>query len=207
MNTTAPVARPRGLALLFGWQRLVLALGVSALVGLLLYPTFVAGVPLWSVIARYVTVGMAAMIAFGIFEQWPREMPNWIARWVVQIVAVALVIPPTALAIYLVISSGDAEPFWKSEGRLSGFTILTAMGLLIAPWCAVATLFRQRELALRSQAEAFALERSELERKALDSRLRLLQAQVDRISCSTRSPTCVSWSYPARHWLRPSWTA
>ncbi len=57
--------------------------------------------------------------------------------------------------------------------------LMTLSGLLVAPWVAVAALFRQREFAARSQALAFELERSELERKALDSRLRLLQAQVE----------------------------
>jgi LytS/YehU family sensor histidine kinase len=56
---------------------------------------------------------------------------------------------------------------------------ITMSGLLFAPWIAVAALFRQRDEAVRSQALAFGLERSELERKALDSRLRLLQAQVE----------------------------
>jgi LytS/YehU family sensor histidine kinase len=52
-------------------------------------------------------------------------------------------------------------------------------GLLFAPWIAVVALFRQSDHAARSQALAFELERSELERRALDSRLRLLQAQVE----------------------------
>jgi LytS/YehU family sensor histidine kinase len=69
--------------------------------------------------------------------------------------------------------------FCKDPMRRNGFMTMTMMGLLVAPWVAVASLFRQREIQLRSQAEAFELERSELERKALDSRLRLLQAQVE----------------------------
>jgi LytS/YehU family sensor histidine kinase len=40
-------------------------------------------------------------------------------------------------------------------------------------------MVRQRETFARNQALAFELERSELERKALDARLRLLQAQVE----------------------------
>ncbi len=57
--------------------------------------------------------------------------------------------------------------------------MITMSGLLFAPWIAVAALFRQTEVAQRSQALAFDLERSELERKAVDARLRLLQAQVE----------------------------
>jgi Histidine kinase len=172
-------AEPRGLALMFGWRRVLLALSMSALVGLVLAPTFVASVRAWQVMSREMFVGLATLVAFGIFEQWPRKLPPGIARWVLQLGAVACVVPPTALAIYFVISSGDPMPFWKNENRMLGLSTMIATGLLVAPWCAVAALFRQRELALQSQFEAFALERSELERKALDSRLRLLQAQVE----------------------------
>jgi LytS/YehU family sensor histidine kinase len=42
----------------------------------------------------------------------------------------------------------------------------------------LAALIRQREAFAREQALGFALERNELERQALDARLRLLQAQV-----------------------------
>ena len=172
-------AKPRGLALMFRWQRVSLALGMSSAVGLILSPTFVAGTSAWQVMSREMVLGLATLIAFGIFEQWPRRMPGWIARWAVQVLAVAFVVPPTAVAIYLAITSGDSQPFWQNQQRLSGLAMMIVTGLLVAPWTAVAALFRQREFALQDQAQAFALERSELERKALDSRLRLLQAQVE----------------------------
>jgi LytS/YehU family sensor histidine kinase len=57
--------------------------------------------------------------------------------------------------------------------------MLTFAGILFAPWIAVGALVRQRDAFAREQASAFALERSELERKALDARFRLLQAQVE----------------------------
>ncbi|HET9577970.1 MAG TPA: histidine kinase, partial [Usitatibacter sp.] len=62
---------------------------------------------------------------------------------------------------------------------LSGFLVLSFTGVCLASWMAMLALIRQREEAARNQALAFELERSELERKALDSRLRLLQAQVE----------------------------
>jgi len=52
------------------------------------------------------------------------------------------------------------------------------MGLLLAPWVALAALVRQKDALARHQALAFDLERSELERQALDARLHLLKAQV-----------------------------
>ena len=56
--------------------------------------------------------------------------------------------------------------------------MITGAGVLLAPWVALGALVRQREALAREQALAFELERSELERQALDARLRLLQAQV-----------------------------
>ncbi len=164
---------------MFGWRRIVLALVVSCLVGLVLSPTFVPGVSAFDVMRREMVLGLAALVAFGVFEQWPARLPGWIARWALQILAVACVVPPTALAIYLVISSGDPVPLWRSPTRMTGLGMMIATGLLVGPWIAVAALFRQREVALRTQAQAFELERSELERATLDSRLRALQAQVE----------------------------
>jgi LytS/YehU family sensor histidine kinase len=87
---------------------------------------------------------------------------------------------PFAVAtLYAVMTTPDMPHFWKDPQRLNGFAVMTMMGLLVGPWVAVASLFRQRELQFRTQAQAFELQRSELERKALDSRLRLLQAQVE----------------------------
>jgi sensor histidine kinase YesM len=179
MSIFPPDNKPRGLALVFHWRRVLIALGLGALVGLLLTPTFVAGTHAWQVMSREMCVALAALVAFGIFEQWPARLPPWIPRWVLQVAAVVVIIPPTAVAIYLTITSGESMPFWKSESRVLGITVMIVTGWLVAPWTAILALFHQRELALQDQMQAFALERSELERKALDSRLRMLQSQVE----------------------------
>ena len=163
---------------MLGWRRVLLALGVSALLGWVISPIFVT-TPAAVVMGRQMLVGLAALLAFGLFEQWPARLPRWLTRWALQVLGVAIVIPLTVLAIYLVLTHGDAVPFWRNERRLNGFMHMTTIGMLFAPWIAVAVLFRQRDDAARSQALAFELARSELERQALDSRLRLLQAQVE----------------------------
>jgi LytS/YehU family sensor histidine kinase len=61
---------------------------------------------------------------------------------------------------------------------MMGLIVLLVEGLLCGPWIALGAMLRQRDIFARHQALAFELERSELERKALDARLRLLQAQV-----------------------------
>ena len=163
---------------MFGWGRLLVASYQCVLVGLIIsveFPTTSAV----EVIAREIPVGLATLLAFGIFERWPARLPGWLARWVLQVAAVAFVIPFTVLAVYAAITYGDATPWWRNPPRVSGYFTITMTALLVAPWTAVAALFRQRDTAARRQALAFQLERSELERQALDSRLRLLQAQVE----------------------------
>jgi sensor histidine kinase YesM len=60
-----------------------------------------------------------------------------------------------------------------------GFAILLFIGLLVSPWIAMSALYRHINGQAQRQALSFELERSKLARDALDSRLRLLQAQVE----------------------------
>jgi signal transduction histidine kinase len=177
MPTPHTSPKPHGLALTLGWRRLLVAFAASTLLGLILSPAF-PSLSTARVIGREWVVGLAALVAFGLCEERPARLPQWLARWALQVLCVAIAIPLAVLALYL-LPHDDPRPFWQVEARLSGFFMMTMTGLLFAPWIAVAALFRQRDFAARSQALAFDLERSELERKALDARLRLLQAQVE----------------------------
>ena len=151
---------------------------VAALVGLVQSPAYET-TPVYSVVGRSMFIGIIALMVFGTLEQWPARLPGWIARWALQVCAVALTVPWAVFLFYVITTSADMPHFWRDPMRLNGFMTMTMAGLLVAPWVAVAALFRQREIQLSSQAEAFEHERSELERKALDARLRLLQAQVE----------------------------
>jgi LytS/YehU family sensor histidine kinase len=131
-----------------------------------------------SLLIRTMTLGLIAMLVFGLFEQWPKQLPAWFARWVLQVFAVAIAMPLSTYVIYVLSTEVGAPPFWKDEERLVGFAILTVLGVLLAPWAALAALVRQKDALARHQALAFDLERSELERQALDARLHLLQAQI-----------------------------
>src|SRR6266550_8984970 len=157
-------------------RRLAVALGLSIAIGLLLGPQWTTGTS--AVLIRTVTLGLTAMLVFGLFERWPKRLPKWVARWALQVVAVGVAMPLTTLTIYILSTKSGAPPFWRDTDRLQGFMMLTFLAILIAPWTALAALIRQKEAFARSQALAFDLERSELERQALDARLHLLQAQV-----------------------------
>jgi signal transduction histidine kinase len=130
-------------------------------------------------VVRLLSVGFGCLLAFGVFERWPRRLPRWLARWALQVAGVAFVIPFVTAIAYALTTFGDAGPWYHDKMRLAGYSEITVLGLLIAPWMAIAALLRQIRGEAERQALAFELERSEYERKALDARLHLLQAQVE----------------------------
>jgi hypothetical protein len=159
-----------------GWSRLRVAMIASLLVGVL--DSLDSLTPAVIVIGRALLVGFSCLLAFGLFERWPGWLPQWLARWVLQVIGVAIVIPPTAYLAYW-LTTGGSPNLSTDELRLAGYATLTISGLLFAPWIAVGALVKQRDAFVRDQAIAFALERSELERRALDAKYRLLQAQIE----------------------------
>ena len=178
MDTVLPMEKARGLGAMLAPRRFLVALVAAGVMGFLLSFGFSA-TPKYVVMGRAMLVGIACLLAFGIFEQWPARLPRWVARWALQVFAVAFVVPWAVAAIYVATTTPDMPPFWQDYFRRNGFMMLTMGGLLVGPWVAVAGLFRQKEFAARSQALAFELERSRLERNALDARLRSLQARVE----------------------------
>jgi hypothetical protein len=176
MSAAILPARPRGLALAFGWRRVRFTLLFSLALGTMIGLGWNSG--WWSAVQRVVALGFVAMGAFSLFEQWPRRLPAWIARWVLQVAAVAVVMAPATALIYLWSTKPGAPPFWEVPDRMEGFGMLAGLGTFLAPWIALGALVRQKEALAREQALALDLAQSEMERQALDARLNLLQAQV-----------------------------
>jgi sensor histidine kinase YesM len=173
----ASPARWQGLTRILGWRRVSVALVASIFIGLLLGPIWKPG--LMAVLTRTVLLGLLALLVFGLFEYWPKQLPAWLARWALQVLGVALAMPLGTFAIYVLSTAAGAQSFWRVQDRLQGFGFLTFLGLLVAPWLATVALLRHINGEARNQALAFELERSELERQALAARLRLLQAQIE----------------------------
>ena len=157
-------------------RRLAVALTISTAIGFLLMGHWRR--PSSSILLRTTVLALVATSAFALFETWPRRLPRWIQRWALQVIAVGVSIPITTVLIYILSTQPGAPPFWEEKSRMDGWMMLTFLSLLIAPWTALAAVVRQKEAFARNQELAFALERSELERQALDARLHLLQAQV-----------------------------
>jgi hypothetical protein len=167
---------PRGLPLAFGWRRLRFTLLFSFFWGALFGLSWTSG--WWSAVVRFLAVGLAAMMVFGLFEQWPKRLPRWLPRWILQVFAVAACVPFVTVTLWIWSTVPGAPPFWEDQDRLEGFGTLTGFGIFMAPWVALGALVRQKEALAREQALALDLARSEADRLALDARLNLLQAQV-----------------------------
>jgi signal transduction histidine kinase len=171
-----PLSPVQRLRLLFGRRRVrttaITCTLVAAFFSLSWESTLLS---LWT---RVFGIGFGLMLVFGLFEQWPRRLPRWMARWALQVFMVGLAVPFIVALAYWLSTDAGAPPFYKVGKRLSGFFAMTMMGVLLAPWVALSSLVRQREAWVSEQALAFELERSELARQALDARMRLLSAQV-----------------------------
>jgi signal transduction histidine kinase len=157
-------------------RRMAVALTISIAAGLVMLHGWTS--PASSLFLRTIILGLVATTAFALFEVWPRTLPRWFQRWVLQVVSVGVLMPITTSLIYFLSTPEGAPPFWETPARMDGWVHLTFLAILIAPWTTLAAIVRQKEAFAREQKLAFALERSELERQALDARLHLLQAQV-----------------------------
>jgi signal transduction histidine kinase len=176
MAIAAPSVKPHGLALAMSWPRVRFTLIVATVFGLLQSVGSSAPTPI--VVLRTWIVGLAVMLVFGLFEQRPKRLPKWLARWVLQLIGIVFIVPIAAAIAYAVTTGGHPD-FANNQPRVVGYAQLTFMGILFAPWIALGAIIRQRDDFARDQALAFELEKSHLERTALESRLRLLQAQVE----------------------------
>jgi LytS/YehU family sensor histidine kinase len=175
MSGAAMAARPTSIIAKTS-RRIAVAVTISIAAGLLIRTH--SKIPLSVLLLRTIVVGLSATTAFAFFEVWPRTLPRWLQRWALQVVAVGVFMPVTTFLIYVLATPRGVPPFWEQSNRVTGWLVLTLLAMLVAPWTALTAIVRQKEALARDQKLAFALERSELERQALDARLHLLQAQV-----------------------------
>jgi signal transduction histidine kinase len=160
------------------WRRLRPLLILCLVLSVLLLPGWTAS---WGVLLlRLLMIAAGLLLVFSLFARWPRRLPSWLARWALQVAAVAVVVPFVVAIVYAFTTFGDAQPWYlDKDGRLKGYAMLTFLSLLIAPWVAIAALIGQIKGEAQRQALAFELERSEFARRDTETRLQRLQAQVE----------------------------
>ena len=145
---------------------------MAIIVGLLALPTWRSSTS--TLFIRVIIIALVATMAFTLFEVWPRRLPVSLQRWALQVIAVGVFMPATTVTMWVLVPLQSGVRFWDS----SGWTHLTFVALFLAPWTAFVAIVRQKDAFARDRELTFTLERSELERQALDARLHLLQAQV-----------------------------
>ena len=154
--------------------RVLVAIVLAVLAATLLSPAFVTPYPV--LLGRMLVISLLLLLVFSGAGLWE---VSWAPRWLVQVVAVVLAAPVATYLVYLPSVQGQPFEVFSHEGRTSGFVLITATVLVVAPLLALGALYRERDAQARNQALTFALERSQLERQALDARLRLLHAQIE----------------------------
>ncbi|MBI5717127.1 MAG: histidine kinase [Burkholderiales bacterium] len=153
------------------------AIGFGITAAVIFSPIFVSFPVL---LGRTLFLAMLLLLTFVGAQHLPESwLPRWLPRWLFTALAVALAAPLATFLIYLVSVGGDLQAFLKSQPRLSGFVIISSTGLVLGLIITLTAQVREREARARSQALLFELERSRLERQALDARLALLTAQIE----------------------------
>jgi signal transduction histidine kinase len=161
---------------MFSRQRLQVALAAAFLLSLvaLLRPASYL-----DTLMRAILVGLMALAVFGVLERWPRRLPSRLPRWALQVAGVAVSVPVGMAIAYSATTYGSPVPWYQNDLRIMGYKVQTILGLLFVPWVALVALLQKIKDDARHQAMAFKLERSQLERQAIEARMRLLQAQVE----------------------------
>jgi sensor histidine kinase YesM len=108
----------------------------------------------------------------------PSRMPAWM-RQTLQVVAVAVAAPIAAFVGATVSAGGSVGTVLDTPARMMGFLWIAAVALILGLVITAAALLREREHRESERALQFALERSRLEKQALDARMHLLQAQIE----------------------------
>jgi len=172
-TTPTPDARPGRPGRPAAFTRVVVALALAVLVAAVLNPVFSTPFPV--LLGRTLVIAMLLLLAFSVAGLWKAKR---VPRWLVQVIAVVLVAPLATFLVYLPSIGLMAEPMWH-EGLVMGYTFITGAALVIGPLVALGALYRERDAQARSEALHFQLERSTLEKQALDARLGVLRAQVE----------------------------
>ena len=162
---------------IISWPRLKVPYITCFVISLIWLPSWQASYVV--LISRLLMIATLLVLVFGLLERWPKRLPNWLARWVLQVAGVAVMVPFVAALVYTLTTIGDAVPWAQDEQRMAGYFGMSMAGLLIGPWMAMSALYRQISGQAQRQAMAFDLERSEFERRETEVRLRLLESQVE----------------------------
>jgi two-component sensor histidine kinase len=156
-------------------------IGVGITVAVVLNPIFVTPFPV--LLGRTLFVAMVLLLVYAGARGWPATwLPRWTPRWLraaLPLVAVGLAAPLCTLAVYMLAVDFNVGAFFGAPARVSGYLWIAGSALVLGLLLAAGALVRERLAQAEREALQFALERSRLEKQAVDARLALLQAQIE----------------------------
>ena len=158
-------------------RSVLLTLVLGLVTAVVLNPIFAASFP--ALLARTLVLAVLLLLVHAAARQWvPRWLPHWMPPWIWPVAAVNLAALPCTLLIYLFAVGGDVQAM-AQPNRIWGIAWIAGMGAVLGILTAMGAGVRERLAEARSRELQFELERSQLERQALDARLALLQAQIE----------------------------
>jgi hypothetical protein len=165
-SAASPLPRPAWQAMVgaMTWRRALVAALLALLVAVALNPIFV--VPFGVLLGRMMFIAALLLLVFSIAAAWRSSR---LPPWLVQVLAVVVTAPFATLLAYLPSVDGNVTDLLARQERVVGIFLITCTVLLIAPLLALGALYRERDAQARSAQLAFALERSTLEKEALDA--------------------------------------
>jgi len=175
MTSVSPAASPDGSILAaLTLRRVMVAIVLAVSVAAALNPLFIT--PFVVLLGRTLVIAMVLLVVFIAAGLWRQ---SWMPMWLVRVLAVAVAAPVATFLVYLPAVGGDVSAVLAHEGRVSGFILIAGCSLVIGPLLALGAMYRERDLQAQRQMLQFALERSTLEKQALDARIQLLHAQIE----------------------------
>ena len=158
-------------------RSVLLTLALGLVTAAVLRPIFAASFP--ALLGRTLVLAVLLLLVHAAARQWtPRKLPRWMPPWMWPVAAVNLAALPCTLLIYLFALGGDVQAL-AQPNRIWGIAWIAGMGTVLGILTAMGAGVRERLAEARSRELQFELERSRLERQALDARLALLQAQIE----------------------------
>jgi signal transduction histidine kinase len=174
----SPVSLTRRVLRSLNAGSLGVTIGFGLTAAIMLSPVY--EVPFTVLLGRVLFVALLLLLVFALTQHWPgKGLPPWMPRWLFTLVAVSLAAPVGTLLVYLISVGGRASDFVTDQPRVIGFFIITFTALLLGLLISLTAQLREREARSHALELELELQKSRLEKQAVDAQLSLLQAQVE----------------------------
>lgn len=127
------------------------------------------------IFGEFLFVGIVLLGAFTAAGAWKQ---NFVPRPVAQVLGVALAAPFGPLIVQLLTARGSITAFLDSRPHVNGFVLVTVSAAVIGTSIAIGAIIREKQAKEESRMLQANLDQETLERRAADTRLRLMTAQI-----------------------------